>query len=104
MMPYGLQPPAKLLIPDYRPFRTLSSAPRRRQLADPVPAGHVRVVLCDDYYLGMTWRRTADGERVAAGDACDVPAGQFARWEAAEAAYHAVQDEAWALVRDPATT
>jgi hypothetical protein len=106
MMPYDLQPPtARPPVPTCTPLRSPSWRPgspwrigaRPRPSvcgSDPVPAGLVRLVLTEDYYLGVQWRVLGPKEHADTADVFDVPAGQCERWEAAAVAYAAVQAEA----------
>ena len=97
---YDLAPPTALM-PHFTELRLPPERqPRPRYLVPPVPDGHVRVELGDDYYAGAVWARwhcitgdTADSPMAI----FDVPAEQVARWEEAQAAYQAMQDEIEAL-------
>jgi hypothetical protein len=86
------------LIPVVSPLRHPGRpAPRPRYAAPPVPDGHVRVKLGDDYYAGAVWRDWAAETAERPADIFDIPAGQRDRWAKALADYAAMQEEIGAL-------
>lgn len=72
-------------LPEYEPNVTP---------AKPAPEETVKVALGDDYYQG-TYFRAVDGFLDY-----EVPRSQLERWEAAQAAYGAMQDEIEQVMRE----
>ena len=98
---YDLQPPAPL----YPTLSVLAGVGGRVQsrphwTAPPVPDGHARVELDDDYYAGAIWNHWKGTSAEYPARVFDLPAEQVARWEKALEDYAAMQEEIEVLRRD----
>ena len=66
----------------------------------PQPEGTARVTLSDDYYLGPVWGEYRPQSLAGPEDVFDIPAEQRDRWQAAMAAYDAMQAEIEVLMQE----
>lgn len=101
VIPYDLEPPTERIGEEVRftPLRNLADGPRPRYVPPPLPDGHVRVQLGDDYERGPEWEYWKGADTADPAEIFDVPVEQCKRWAAAEAAYEAMQEEIAALRR-----
>jgi hypothetical protein len=94
---YDLEPPGepwprpRIIWTPMGDFR--KRPPQPRYVPPPLPEGHARVALDDDYYAGPQWADWAGEDEAYPARVFDIPAEQRARWAAAIAAYAAMQDE-----------
>jgi hypothetical protein len=74
--------------------------PQPRYVPPPLPDGYARVELDDDYDVGPVWNDWAGQDAGYPARVFDIPAEQRDRWDAARAAYAAMQEEISALRED----
>ena len=91
---YDLEPPAAG-SPHPAPMRDQIRNPQARPRWEPppLPGGHVRVELEDDYYAGAYFSDWTGPEAEYPTRVFDVPREQYDRWTAARDAYCAMQEE-----------
>jgi hypothetical protein len=96
---YDLEPPGDLPpIPVCTPLRDFPRIPRRaRWVPPPLPEGHARVELDEDYYAGPGWSDWDGQDAGYPARVFDIPAAQRERWRKAMEDYAAMQEEIAAL-------
>ena len=98
LRPYGLQASPRKLVPGAILLGARNEP--RRYTPQPLPEGMARVILDDDYYLGPGWSDYTDRSVAWPEGVFDIPAEQRERWQKAQEAYAAMQEEIGALAEE----